>query len=91
MDRISIIIPLYNAERWLGRCLDSVVAAADAATDIVVVDDGSDDMSARIAAGYAERYPHVTLITQEHAGAGQACRRGVEASTRAEWIFFRRF
>lgn len=88
MDRISIIIPVYNAERWLGRCLDSVVAAADAATDIVVVDDGSDDMSARIAAGYAERYPHVSLITQEHGGAGQACRRGVEASTRAEWIFF---
>ena len=45
MDKIAVIIPVYNSEPWLKRCLDSVLATADDYTYIYVVDDGSTDMS----------------------------------------------
>ena len=56
---ISIIVPMYNAEKYIDCCLDSIVKQATAETEVIVVDDGSTDASPAIADGYAEQYPFV--------------------------------
>lgn len=88
MDKIAVIIPVYNSEPWLKRCLDSVLAAADDYTYIYVVDDGSADMSAVILSNYARKHCNITLLKQEHMGPGEARRKGVEAAYDAKWICF---
>ncbi len=88
MDKIAVIIPAYNSDRWLARCLDSVIAAADMDTSIYVVDDGSEDMTVNIAREYAARYASITLLQQNHGGPGAARKMGVDAARDAEWICF---
>lgn len=88
MDKIAVIIPVYNSDPWLQRCLDSVLAAADAHTDIYIVDDGSEDMSPVIASRYAADHPNVRFIQQKNEGAGAARAKGVQAAADAQWICF---
>lgn len=72
---VGVVIPAWNAERWLVDALDSVLAQEHPPVDVVVVDDGSSDRSAAIA----ERYgPPVRVARQAHAGIGAARNRGVE-------------
>jgi len=72
---VGVVIAAWNAERWLGEALDSVLAQEHPPIDIVVVDDGSSDRSAAIA----ERYgPPVRVVRQPNAGIGAARNRGVE-------------
>lgn len=82
--RVSVVVPVYNAERTLDDCLQSLLAQnlPRAAYEIIVVDDGSSDRSAEIAAGFDAR-----LIRQENAGAAAARNAGL-AATQAEWVAF---
>lgn len=74
--RLSVIIPVYNVERWLLACLESVLIAANGrAAEVICVDDGSTDASPEILA----RYP-VTVITQPNAGYGAAVNAGMDAA-----------
>jgi glycosyltransferase involved in cell wall biosynthesis len=67
--RVSAIVPTYNAERWLGEALDSALAQTFRDLEIVVVNDGSTDRSAAIAAAYAARHPgRVRVIHQPNRG-----------------------
>lgn len=75
---ISVIVPAFNAEPWIARCLDSVLAAIDADCEVVVVDDGSEDRTAEIARRYEDVDPRVILITQKWGGVGAARKTGVE-------------
>ncbi len=79
MRKLSIVVPVYNEERWIVALLDRV-RAADAAgltKEIVVVDDCSTDRSAAILADYAARHPEVRVFRQEpNRGKGAALRRG---------------
>ena len=78
--KLSVIIPVYNAERFLARCLDSVLAAAanlppgDSA-EIICVDDGSTDSSAAILARYASK---VRVVPQPHGGQSAARNLGLD-------------
>ncbi len=74
--RISIIIPAYNEERYLGRCLDSIAAQALQPYEVVVVDNGSVDKTALLAA----QYPFVTLIHEGQRGRVYARNAGFEAA-----------
>jgi len=68
--QLTIAVPAYNAERWLGQCLDSMVGK-DPRLEVVVVDDGSTDGTGTLAAQYVERYPkHVRLISKTNGGHG---------------------
>jgi glycosyltransferase involved in cell wall biosynthesis len=72
---VGVVVPVWNAELWLGEALDSALAQRHAPIDVVVVDDGSSDRSAAIA----ERYgPPVRVVRQANAGIGAARNRGVE-------------
>ncbi|MCI2956859.1 glycosyltransferase family 2 protein [Agromyces atrinae] len=83
MPILTIIVPAYNADRYLHRAL-SPFARALTGTDVevIVVDDGSTDATATIAAEYAARYPTVfRVVTQANAGHGGAINAGIAAAT----------
>jgi glycosyltransferase involved in cell wall biosynthesis len=81
---VSCIIPCYNAERFLGEAIESVIAQTLAPVEIIVVDDGSTDGSAAVAARYADR---VRYLRQDNAGPATARNRGVESSC-GEFVAF---
>ena len=81
---VSCIVPVFNGERYLDEALRSVFAQSYRPIEVVVVDDGSTDSSAAIAAAHGDR---VAVIRQANAGPGPASNRGVEA-TRGELVAF---
>ncbi len=82
MKVLSLIIPAYNSGRFLDKCIGSMVACPDRdRLDIIVVNDGSQDDTARIAGGYCDRYPGIVrLISQENKGHGGALNTGCDAA-----------
>lgn len=74
---VSVVVPVYNVEAYLGECLDSILAQTHQRLDIVVVDDGSPDASIDIARRYAARDRRVRIIEQPNAGLGAARNTGV--------------
>ncbi len=80
---VSVVIPAYNAERYLGEAIESVLAQTYAPAETIVVDDGSSDGTAAVARSYAG----VELITQKNAGAAAARNRGF-AACRGDLIAF---
>jgi len=74
---VSVIIPAYNAERYLGEAIESVLGQTYAPLETIVVDDGSTDGTAEVAAAY----PGVAVISQKNAGPAIARNRGFAAST----------
>ena len=85
MPRISVIVPLYNKERWIRRALDSIAKQWFTDFELLVVDDGSSDAGPRIAATYGDS--RLRLISQPNAGPGAARNRGVEEA-RGEYLAF---
>ena len=59
--RISIVVPVYNTEQFLERCIDSILIQDFSDYEVVIVDDGSTDRSAAICDGYASRYQNVRV------------------------------
>ena len=85
--KISIIIPCYNAQRYLPSCLDSLIMQSVPDFEAILIDDGSRDDTAEIAAGYAQRDGRFSLIRQENMGVSAARNAGLDAA-RGEWILF---
>lgn len=86
---LSIILPVYNVERELRRCLDSIVNQTIGTEDIelIAVNDGSTDSSEEILKEYAALYKWIDLISQDNSGLGAARNRGLEKAT-GQWIVF---
>ncbi len=84
MRDLSVVIPCYNAARYLGEALESVLAQRSAAPQIVVIDDGSTDDSAAIARGFGSR---VELYAQQNAGIAAARNAGIARAT-GRWLAF---
>lgn len=86
--KLSIIIPYYNADKWLGRMLDSLLRQDMPQDDyeIIVVDDGSKDEPI-ILKDYVQRYSIIHYIRQENAGPGTARNTGIREA-KGEYIFF---
>ena len=85
--QVSVIIPVYNVERLLPRCLDSVVAQTLRDIEIICVDDGSPDRSADILKRYAAQDGRIRVILQENRGQGSARNRGFDIAT-GEFILY---
>lgn len=83
----SVILPVYNGERFLAEAVDSVLAQSRPELELVAIDDGSTDASADILADYAARDPRVVVITQANAGVTAARNAGIAAS-RGNYIAF---
>lgn len=84
---ISVIVPVYNLENELPRCLDSILAQTYTNIEIIVVDDGSKDGSAEVLRHYAELDKRIKLIFQNNSGVTSARLRGV-AEASGNWIGF---
>ena len=84
---LSVVIPAYNVERYLGECLDSLLAQEFTDLELVIVDDGSTDATAAIASGYADRQPNISVIRTENRGMGAARNLGIERC-RGEYLGF---
>lgn len=84
---VSVIIPVYNGERHIAQCVRSVTAQTLESIEIILVDDGSTDGTAKILAQLAEEDARIRVIAQENAGAGAARNRGLD-SARGEYLSF---
>jgi len=84
---VSIIVPIYNVEKFLRKCLDSIVRQTYHNIEVVMVDDGSTDNSASIAKEYVDLYDNFKLIRQDNLGLGGARNSGIENSL-GEYLLF---
>lgn len=84
---ISVIIPIYNEEAYLSRCIDSVLRSGCPDFELILVDDGSTDRSPEICRACCGRDGRIRCILQDHQGVSAARNRGIDAS-RGEWIVF---
>ena len=85
--KVSIIIPCYNSEAYLGACMDSVLAQTMEDFEAILIDDGSVDGTLAVAQAYAERDTRVRVLAQENRGVAAARNLGLEHA-RGEWITF---
>ena len=85
--KISVILPCYNAEKYLGACLDSILAQSMRDFEVIFVDDGSRDGSLAAARRYAERDARIRVFSQENRGVSAARNFGL-AHARGEWVTF---
>lgn len=84
---ISVIIPVYNVEKYLHQCLESVLNSTYITLQVILVDDGSTDCSGAICDAYAERDKRVTVIHKENQGLSEARNSGLSIS-KGEFIAF---
>lgn len=84
--QVSIIIPVFNGEKYLCQCIDSVLAQQYADWELLLVDDGSTDGSAAICHSYAAD-PRIVVVLEPNSGAAAARNKGI-AMARGEWVAF---
>lgn len=84
---ISIIIPVFNIEKYLAACLNSIIHQADTSLEVVIVNDGSTDNTGNIAANYAQKHNFVTVIHQANQGVSAARNRGLSAA-KGDYVWF---
>ncbi len=84
---ISIIVPVYNCENTVGRCLESILAQTQPSLEIIVVDDGSIDNSLQVIKSYSAIDTRIKVMEQVNTGVSSARNKALEASS-GEWIAF---
>ena len=87
MPAVSIIVPVYNVEKYLRECLDSILNQTFKDFELILIDDGSKDKSGEICDEYAKIYNNITVVHQKNQGQAAARNNGVKISE-ADWIMF---
>jgi len=85
--KVSVIIPVYNTEKYLKECLDSIVNQSLEDIEIICIDDGSTDNSLEILREYAENDSRFKIFSQENNGQGSARNYGLDVA-KGEYIYF---
>ncbi len=87
-ERVSVIIPVYNSEEYIGRCLDSVINQTYKNIEILAFNDGSKDNSLKILNEYQAKYPNVIkVINQENQGVAKTRNDGIKKAT-GKYVMF---
>ena len=86
MVKVSVVIPVYNVEDFLGECLDSILGQTLTDIEVICVNDGSKDKSLDILNDYASRDSRITVLDQENGGHAVATNRGMELA-RGKYLF----
>ncbi|NLL75631.1 MAG: glycosyltransferase family 2 protein [Clostridiales bacterium] len=87
MRKISIIVPVYNVEKYLERCVNSILDQTYENKEIILVDDESTDRSGEICDAFAEKYDAVKTVHVKNGGPNKACLEGLKVSS-GEYICF---
>lgn len=87
MPKVSIIVPVYNVEKYLRECLDSILDQTFKDFELILIDDGSKDKSGEICDEYAKVHSNITVVHQKNQGQAAARNNGVKISE-ADWIMF---
>ncbi len=87
VSKISVIIPVYNVEKYLRQCLDSIVNQTYRDLEIIIIDDGSPDKCGEICDEYAARDKRIKLVHQENKGLSAARNEGIRRAT-GKWLTF---
>lgn len=85
--KISVIVPVYNVEKYLSRCLESIINQTYKNLEIIIIDDGSFDNSPEICDFYAQKDNRIEVIHKENGGLSSARNAGVDIST-GQYITF---
>lgn len=84
---LSIIIPAYNVEQFLPKCLDSILTQESADFEVICINDGSSDGTAELLAKYSQEYENLVTITQPNAGMSASRNRGLNLA-KGEYVMF---
>ncbi|HPO54328.1 MAG TPA: glycosyltransferase family 2 protein [Clostridia bacterium] len=88
MYKISVIVPVYNTQKFLASCLDSILAQSIKGLELIIVNDASKDNSAQIIKEYADKYKNIVVINHEkNKGLYQARISGIKAAN-GEYLAF---
>lgn len=85
--KLSIIVPVYNAEKYLDRCMSAIYEQTFTDYEIILVNDGSKDDSLKMCRSYAEKDGRIRVVDKENGGAGSARNAGIEVAT-GEYLAF---
>lgn len=87
MPKISVIVPVYNTEKYLHRCIDSILAQTFTDFELLLIDDGSKDNSGKICDEYAAKDSRVRVFHKANGGVSSARNLGLD-NAQGEWITF---
>ena len=87
MAKVSVIIPVYNVEKYIGKCIDSIINQTYRDIEIICVNDGSTDNSLNILRDYAQKDNRIIIISQENQGAAIARNNGLN-NAKGDYICF---
>ncbi len=85
--KVSVIVPIYNVEKYLEKCIESIINQSYKNLEIILIDDGSPDNSGVIAEAFARKDNRIKVIHQKNSGVSVARNVGIDAST-GEYICF---
>ena len=85
--KVSVVIPVYNVEKYLSQCLDSVLSQSLEEIEVIVVNDGSTDGSSNICRQYSKRDKRIRLIEKENGGVSSALNVGIYLAS-GKYIIF---
>ena len=84
---VTVIVPIYNVEKYIDKCIESLLSQTYNNIEIILVDDGSTDESGNIADQYAESYNNILVIHKENGGLSSARNAGIKIA-KGQWIAF---
>lgn len=87
MPEISVIVPVYNAEKYISRCIDSILSQRIPDFELLLIDDGSTDNSGALCDEYAEKDSRIKVFHQANKGASAARNTGIDIAE-GDWIVF---
>lgn len=85
--KVSVVVPIYNTEPYLERCMQSLLSQTLKDIEIILVDDGSPDCSPKMCDEYAQKDSRIKVIHKRNAGLGYARNSGLEIAT-GEYVAF---
>ncbi len=87
MDKVSVLVPVYNVEKYLSKCLDSIVNQTYKNIEVIIINDGTTDSSLEIALFYASKYDFIKVYSYENAGISKTRNRALEKANGDFYLF----
>ena len=87
MTKISVIVPVYKVEKYVGECINSILAQSFKDFELILVDDGSPDKSGEICDSYAKKDNRIKVFHKKNGGVSSARNFGIDKAV-GEWLCF---